>query len=72
MKNVSWTGRFYWYTDYSRTLMEWENTVNFTINRFLTAKAYLYPRFDDSVAPNADGSYFQFLEQLSLGLSVSF
>lgn len=71
-KNVSWTGRFYWYTDYSRTLMEWENTVNFTINRFLSAKAYLYPRFDDSVSPNADGSYFQFLEQLSLGLSVSF
>ena len=64
-KNVSWTGRFYWYTDYSRTLMEWENTVNFTINRFLSG-------FDDSVSPNADGSYFQFLEQLSLGLSVSF
>ncbi len=72
VKNVSWTGRFYWYTDYSRTLFEWENTINFTINRFLSAKAYLYPRYDDSTAPNANGSYFQFLEQLSLGLNVSF
>ncbi len=70
--NVSWTGRLYWYSDYSRTLMEWENTISLTINRFLSTKIYLYPRFDDSATRADNGSYFQFLEQLTLGLSASF
>lgn len=72
MKNVSWTGRVYWFTDYSKTQLEWENTFNLTINKYLSAKLFLYPRFDDSVAREEGESYFQFNELLSLGLNVDF
>lgn len=70
MKNVSWSGRIYWFTDYGNTKMEWENTFNLTINKYLSTKLYLYPRFDDSLSREEGESYFQFHELLSVGLSV--
>lgn len=72
MKNVSWEGRIYWFTDYKNTKIEWENTFNLTINKYLSTKLYLYPRFDDSVAREEGESYFQFHELLSVGLNVDF
>lgn len=72
IKNVSWSGRIYWFTDYSKTQIEWENTFNLTINKYLSAKLFLYPRFDDSVTRDEGESYFQFNELLSLGLNVNF
>lgn len=71
-KNVNWSGRIYYYTNYKKAQIEWENTIDFVINRFLTSRLFLYPRFDDSVARSEDGSYFQFNETLSIGLNVSF
>lgn len=71
-KNISWGGRIYWFTDYSKTQLEWENTFRLGINRYLSAQLFLYPRFDDSVARKDGSSYFQFNELLSLGLSVDF
>lgn len=72
MKNVTWTGRIYWFTDYSKTQLEWENTFNLTINKYLSAKLFLYPRFDDSTTREEGESYFQFNELLSLGLNLDF
>lgn len=73
MKNVSWQGRFYGYTNYSKTILEWENTIKLKINKFLTTELFLYPRFDDSVnRADPEDSYFQFKEYLSLGLDVNF
>lgn len=71
-KNIQWTGRIYYFTDYSKAQLEWENTFNLKINKFLTTKLFLYPRFDDSVARQEGRSYFQFNENLSVGLDVSF
>ncbi len=71
VKNVSWTGRFYYFTDYSKTQIEWENTFNLSINRYLSAKLFLYPRFDDSRKRSEGQSNFEFNELLSLGLNVS-
>jgi len=71
-KNVQWQGRIYFFTDYSKTQVEWENTFNLRINRFLSTKLFLYPRFDDGVTRKEDGSYFQFNEYLSVGLDFSF
>ncbi len=71
-KNVNWNGRIYYYTNYKKAQIEWENTIDFVINRFLTSRLFLYPRFDDSVNRGEDGSYFQFNETLSIGLNVSF
>lgn len=73
-KNVNWTGRIYWFSDFSYTNIEWENTFNFTINKFLTAKFFAYPKFNDSSKNyrNEHGTYWMFKEWLSLGVSYSF
>lgn len=71
-KNISWAGRFYFFSDYSKAQIEWENTFNFTINKYLSTRLFLYPRFDDAVARKEDMSYFQFNELLSLGLNFNF
>ena len=71
-KDINWSGRIYYFTDYDKSQIEWENTINLRVNKYLSTKLYLYPRFDDS-APKRDGkSYFQFHETLTLGLDVSF
>lgn len=73
MKNVTWSGRIYWYTNYSRTTIEWENTISLKINKYLSTKLFLYPRFDDSVTrSDPNDSYCQFRESLSVGLDVGF
>ena len=73
IKNISWEARIYWFSDYKNTLIEWENTFNFKVNRFLSAKVFLYPRFDDSVErKEPEDSFFQFNEIFSLGLDFNF
>ena len=72
VKNVRWQGRVYFFTDYSKVQVEWENTFNLQINRFLSTRLFLYPRFDDSVTRQEGKSYIQFYELLSLGLNVNF
>jgi hypothetical protein len=70
--NVSWRGRVYYFTDYSKSQIEWENTFNLKINKFLTTKLFIYPRFDDSVNRQEDDSYFQLNETLSIGFDYTF
>ena len=72
MKDVQWVSRLFAFTNYSRVQAEWENTFNFKVNRYLSAKLFLYPRFDDGVRRVKDQSYFQFNESLSLGLDYTF
>lgn len=72
VKNISWSGRIYFFTDYSSTQIEWENTFNLAINRYLSTKLFLYPRFDDSRTRKNDQSNFEFYELLSLGLNLNF
>jgi len=78
VKNVMWTSRLYWFSNFHSTLIEWENTFDFTINKYLSAKFYAYPRFDDSsIAYRRNrttnrGRYLMFKEWLSLGISYSF
>ena len=76
-KNVAWSSRLYWFSNFHLTRIEWENTLNFTINKYLSTKLFLYPRFDDSSTKyksgeNHDGSYFMFKEWFSLGLNYDF
>ena len=76
-ENISWTSRIYWFTNLKQTLIECENTLNFSINRYLSTKLFIYPRFDDSslkykAGEEHDGSYWMFKEWLSLGLNYDF
>ena len=69
---VKWKTRFYYYTTYKRTEMEWENTINLSISKYVTTNIFIYPRFDDSVKRDSDLGYWQFKEYCSLGVTYSF
>ncbi len=68
----SWATRFYAYTTYKRAEVEWENTLTFTVNKFLAVKAFIFPRFDDGSTKDKDLGYWQFKEYTSFGFSYSF
>jgi hypothetical protein len=71
-KNLSWQGRVYYFTDYHRTQIEWENTFKLQVNKYLSTSIFLYPRFDDGVTRQEGKSYFQFHELLSVGFDYTF
>ena len=71
-KGLLWTTRFYAFTSYSRVQAEWENTFALKVNKYLSTKIFLYPRFDDGVKRKQGQSYFQFNEYLSVGLDLGF
>lgn len=66
-----WDSRVYWFTSYKRTEIQWENTLNVTLSKYISAKLYLYPRFDDGAKKDDDMKYFQFKEYFSLGFNYS-
>lgn len=71
-KNISWSTRIYWISDYSYTNIEWENTFNFSINRYLSAKLFAFPKFEDSSdSYKGDHGFLMMKEWFSLGLNYS-
>ena len=70
--NISWKTRIYYYTTYTETLFEWENTISCSLSKYISATIFLYPRFDDSATKDDGLGYWQFKEYCSLGLSYSF
>ncbi len=77
--NISWDSRLYWITNLHYTNIEFENTITFSINKYLTSKFYFYPRFNDTSIKNRmpddegknTGTYWMFKEWLSLGVSYN-
>ncbi len=75
-KQIVWSSRVYWMSNYTYNIWEWENTIDFTVTKLITAQMYLYPRFDNSSTrkypDGAEMSHFMFKEWLSLGLKYNF
>ena len=71
-ENVTWKSRFYSFTSFHRAQIEWENTFQLKVSKYITANIFLYPRFDDGNTPDDDLGYWQFKEYTSIGLSYSF
>lgn len=71
-ETVSWKSRFWAFTSYHRAEIEWENTFELKVSKYITANIFLYPRFDDGNTRDEDLGYWQFKEYTSLGLSYSF
>lgn len=71
---LNYVTRLYAFYDYDgHVKSEWENTINVKVNKYLSTKLFLYPRFDNNVTKkNEDDSYFQFNEYLSVGLDLNF
>lgn len=73
-RDISLQSRLFAFTQYEDSQLDWENTINFSINRFLSAMLYAHLRYD-STTPRIDDSnwhYWQFKEILSLGFSYKF
>lgn len=75
-KQISWTNRMYWMSNFEYNIWEWENTIEFIVTKLITTRLYLYPRFDNSNEKYRKNSRFDtswmFKEWLSLGLTYNF
>lgn len=70
---IKWKTRLYGYTTYERTELEWENTLTFQFNKYISSNIFLYPRFDDgSSVRDEHYGYWQFKEYASIGFAYSF
>ena len=69
---VTWKSRFYAFTSYKRAEIEWENTFELRVSKYISANLFLYPRFDDSGAKDDDLGYLQFKEFSSVGFTYAF
>lgn len=69
--SITYDARLYYFTSYKKVEAEWENTINFILNRYLTTKLFVHARYDDSVNREPDKSYFQLKQYLSFGINYS-
>lgn len=70
--NISYKTRFYYFTGrYEYVQMDWENTLNFQVSKYISTKLFFHTRFDDLVEPYEGWKYFQFKQYLMLGLNYA-
>ena len=69
---ITWSSRLFAFTNYDHIQGDWENTLNFTINKYLSTKLYTHLRYDNSVAKDRDWKFWQFNEILSFGFNYTF
>jgi len=74
MHNISLASRLFVFTDYGQIQGDWENTVSFEINRFLSTQIYVHARYDSKTPPcdNPDWKKLQVKEILSIGFAYKF
>lgn len=72
--NISLRSRLFVFTDYDYIQSDFENTLMFTINRFLTTQIYVHMRYDSSTKRLEDSDWhkFQLKEILSFGFTYKF
>lgn len=72
--NITYSSRLFAFTDYDYLQGDWENTVQFDINRFLSTQLYVHVRYDSQTAsiPDSQWHRWQVKEILSFGFSYRF
>ncbi len=69
---VTWSSRLFSFTNYDDIQGDWENTLDFTINKYLSTRFYAHLRYDSSVSKDPSWKYWQFNEILSFGFNYTF
>lgn len=72
--NISLRSRLFTFSDFSHLQADWENTIQFEINRFLTTQIYAHLRYDTR-GVSAEGTHWkklQLKEILSIGFAYKF
>lgn len=73
VREVELEAKFYLYTNYHQVELDLELNCDFIINRFLSARVMLHPRFDSSVIMEGDThAKIQFRELISVGFAHKF
>ena len=73
VREISLDSKIYFYTNYSRVELDLEIAADFLINRFLSARILLHPRYDNTVIlPDDERAKIQFKEFISVGFSHKF
>jgi len=73
LREISLETVFYAYTNYKMIELDWEIDCDFIINRYMTARIILHPRYDSSVIMDGDTrAKMQFKELLSIGFAHKF
>lgn len=67
--NITFSSRLFAFTDYDTAQADWENKINFEINKFLATQVYVHARYDSSGASNDDWHKLQLKEIISVGFS---
>ena len=62
----------YGFTSYKRVEYEWENTFSFQFNKYISAKLYIHPRFDDNRKRDEKYGYWMYKEYMSFGFNYTF
>lgn len=68
----SWKSRFWFFTDYGNVQGDFENTLNFAFNRFLSTQISVHLRYDNSTMPDPTWRHWQLKEILSFGFNYKF
>lgn len=73
IREVALETEFYFYTNYHSVEIDWEVACDFIINRFLTTRITLHPRYDSNYVAEGDSrAKLQFKELLSIGFAHKF
>ncbi|MDR1527452.1 MAG: DUF3078 domain-containing protein [Dysgonamonadaceae bacterium] len=72
-KQVTFSSRAKYFTNYEKAIFESENELNLSLNRYFSTRLYLYGRFDDTPKIKRDNrlGYVQLNEVLSFGFNYT-
>ncbi len=72
--NISLASRLFAFSDYESFQADWENTLAFEINRFLTTQIYAHARYDTRTPRDPDHNWhkLQLKEIFSIGFAYKF
>ncbi len=72
--NIEYSTRLFAFTNYETAYGDWEHTLNFTINRYLSTRLYCYLRYQSDGKQFEDTKWhkWQLKEILSIGFSYTF